>query len=688
MKTYSTIILLVLFAIQITFGQTWHQYPVPVLGNVTYFEFYKDSMLLIQNRDNQCFVTFDKGQSWIKAMNGFADGDTPEYITLGRDLNYYALIRDNVYRYSIENNYWIWLFGGYEFGGFEVDNEGNIFGAIGILKPKTYVMEYYWSKVGNPDFYPEKLIVLDNEKIVSINQSLGLLTFIDKDGGLSEPIKIVKNKTYIHYSEYYQNLYFHDQKNLFILNVNTFQLDSVPLLFSYKELSIKMFENYKKEILISAIWLNDRQIHENFFSSNGGFNLIPLKDSIINNNKTIEYIHFFHDNSFLISNYGYTLTTTDTGYKVNINPADGIYPYTFLKTEDAEYYFYPDSYYNGIILSKSLGELEANILKIDNKILFDKIVKDKDGTVYIFRAQNESYYYKLKNMSNWVKINLPTLNYPMRKFVVDNNGILYASDSSEIKYSFDKGLTWNKLIDISDTQTDYTITSNDSLIYFAYGYTLKIVDLKSSTILTYPLSGFIDINNQKILNYVYTSGLVKGSYEYFISDSLQAKPRSIYQTSKNAKYRRLNNSFWLFNSDGILNILNSRYNYRLPNTSGNIVVRDITLDPEGYLYIINDDGVFKTTFKVKDVSTATLDYNILGEIKVSPNPTKSSINVEAKEKIKRIDIFSSEAKVLIHKVVNSNTFNVDVSNLTTGIYFIRCTSDKGAMKTEKFLKSE
>lgn len=53
------------------------------------------------------------------------------------------------------------------------------------------------------------------------------------------------------------------------------------------------------------------------FSSNGGFNLIPLKDSIINNNKTIEYIHFFHDNSFLISNYGYTLTTTDTGYKVN-----------------------------------------------------------------------------------------------------------------------------------------------------------------------------------------------------------------------------------------------------------------------------------------------------------------------------------------------------------------------------------
>lgn len=50
----------------------------------------------------------------------------------------------------------------------------------------------------------------------------------------------------------------------------------------------------------------------------------------------------------------------------------------------------------------------------------------------------------------------------MRKFVLDNNGILYASDSSEIKYSFDKGLTWNKLIDISDTQTDYTITSNDS----------------------------------------------------------------------------------------------------------------------------------------------------------------------------------------------------------------------------------
>lgn len=158
-------------------------------------------------------------------------------------------------RYSIENNYWIWLFGGYEFGGFKVDNDGNIFGAIGILKPKTYVMEYYWSKVGNPYFYPEKLIVLDNEKIVSINQSLGLLTFIDKNGGLSEPI--VKNKTYISLFRILSK-FVYDQKHLFILNVNTFQLDSVPLLFSYKELSIKMFENYKKEILISAIWLNDK----------------------------------------------------------------------------------------------------------------------------------------------------------------------------------------------------------------------------------------------------------------------------------------------------------------------------------------------------------------------------------------------------------------------------------------------
>ena len=89
----------------------WREYPHPTIGHAKYIEFYKDSNdVAFKIQIISVFISFDLGSSWTLSMNGFAANDYPTYITLGKDQNFYAQIRDNIYKYSIKDNYWIWLF--------------------------------------------------------------------------------------------------------------------------------------------------------------------------------------------------------------------------------------------------------------------------------------------------------------------------------------------------------------------------------------------------------------------------------------------------------------------------------------------------------------------------------------------------------------------------------------------------
>ena len=119
--------------------------------------------MLLQNTDNQCFISFDLGSSWTLSMNGFAANDYPTYITLGKDQNFYAQIRDNIYKYSIKDNYWIWLFGGYYCNAwdeyeFQVDEAGNIYSYCYFMPANTYKPTSYFQNTGEKDYYPSKMI--------------------------------------------------------------------------------------------------------------------------------------------------------------------------------------------------------------------------------------------------------------------------------------------------------------------------------------------------------------------------------------------------------------------------------------------------------------------------------------------------------------------------------------------------
>ncbi len=694
MKSSLFVYLLLVLLYQKSTGQNWKEYPHPSFGSAKYIEIYQDSMILIQNTNNQCYVTFDFGQSWILAMNGFSGNDYPEYVTLGKDLNYYAQIRDNIYRYSIKNNYWIWLFGGYNCKtnkeyGFQVDGEGNIYSYCNFYPYSTYKKSNYKLKNGDP-YYPAKMIVLNKEKVINYHSERGTINFIDNDGGVNPAITVLKNKTYLFFSDHFQNMYFHDSKNLFIININTLQIDSISLLSDGNSQVTKIFENQNHNLLISGFSNNGTHSGKTLlYSKDGGFNFLPFEHYIGKHYQTVNFLHFLSDNSILIESKGIVQRITDTLKTVHFIPGKNYLPHVFIKSKDAEYF----NFTNGATLYKLNHETEYMPLVIDGDFEFNNLFKDNAGTVYIYNTKVKSYYYKLINSPDWIKVNSQLLNYPIVKYLTDENGIMYALDSFAISYSKNKGNNWNELFLLPSGKTTNRITSVDNAFYFTINDSLHIVNPNNpdSKVIAFP--GYYDISsNNKIIYYEYFPEFVKGFYKYYILDQLQASSRLFYQSTEGLRYNKFNNSFWLFNNNGIYNLLNKDYYYSssgLPdNSSGNIVILNIMVDDYGYLYSITDMGVFIYKERVNDQVTSVFDLDTNSNITVFPNPASSNLNVKTRTRMESVEIISTDLKIIKRVNVQNNVFPLNISELTPDLYYLKCNFGKGKFQFTKFIKLE
>ncbi|MGB3083516.1 MAG: T9SS type A sorting domain-containing protein, partial [Saprospiraceae bacterium] len=219
------------------------------------------------------------------------------------------------------------------------------------------------------------------------------------------------------------------------------------------------------------------------------------------------------------------------------------------------------------------------------------------------------------------------------------------------------------------------------------------IDPLNSDSKIFPLSGYNDISNtKKVIYSEYIPGFTKGSYKFYILDSLQATPRLFYYSSKGLRYSKFNNSFWLFNNSGIYNLLNKDYYYSsegLPdNSASNIVIVNISVDDEGYLYAITDMGVFVYKDRVNDPVTSVGDLETISNIVVYPNPTASYLNVMTRTRMESIEIISTDFKIIMRENVHSNLFTVNISTLSPDLYFLKCNYGFGKFQLKKFIKLE
>ncbi len=690
-----TYLLIGLFC-QNLFGQNWREYPHPTIGRAKYIEFYKDSMMLLQNTDNQCFISFDLGSSWTLSMNGFAANDYPTYITLGKDQNFYAQIRDNIYKYSIKDNYWIWLFGGYYCNTwdeyeFQVDEAGNIYSYCYFMPANTYKPTSYFQNTGEKDYYPSKMIVLGKDKVIKYHSERGTINFVDRNGVLQSPINIIKDKKYLFYSEQYQNIYLYDDKHLFIININTLRTDSVALV-SDKYTKTRMYENENHELLISGFRLPNKDKNL-YYSTDGGFNFLPFDHFISNDHSTVEYLHFLAKDNLLIVNDGLILRSIDKQRNVDYLPGNAFTPTNFIKTKDREYF----QFFNGAISFKLNQSQDYEKLLIDDNYEFHNMLKDNEGTAYMYCQKNNSLYYKLINSFDWIKVNYNELIRPNIQFLNDENGIIYTIDSLTISFSKDKGIHWNKLYEMSNLAPINRITSIENEFYFSIKDSLYIVDPTLFNIRTIPINVYIDVDkNKKILYYEayygVFEGVIKADYIYYWLDLLQPTPIPIDAPPSRLGYTKCNNSFWLFKRSGyyIINLLNAKYEYStkdLPkNSSQNIYLLNIYVDDEGFLYVITDTGVFVYKDRVILQPTSTKEVNPGQQMMIFPNPATSYIDVTTKTPMESMEIINSDFKTVLRNVQKANSFQLDISDLPSGLYFLKCNNKSGQSYTAKFLK--
>ncbi|HEX8270256.1 MAG TPA: T9SS type A sorting domain-containing protein [Flavobacterium sp.] len=89
----------------------------------------------------------------------------------------------------------------------------------------------------------------------------------------------------------------------------------------------------------------------------------------------------------------------------------------------------------------------------------------------------------------------------------------------------------------------------------------------------------------------------------------------------------------------------------------------------------------RTAFEALNIPHNNIDQSII----MYPNPASNNVNIECSSMIKTIELFDIQGRILEMIIVNSNTKQLDISDKSTGIYFVKITSENGA-KAEKLVK--
>jgi len=112
----------------------------------------------------------------------------------------------------------------------------------------------------------------------------------------------------------------------------------------------------------------------------------------------------------------------------------------------------------------------------------------------------------------------------------------------------------------------------------------------------------------------------------------------------------------------------------------NNFISDITTDPSGNIYVAgNFKNVAGYSFVAKYENTSTSAINIENKnISIYPNPTSSILNIDLKSESDRIEIclYNLLGENLLHHNLNTKNYQLDLSQYSSGIYFISVGTEK------------
>ena len=119
-------------------------------------------------------------------------------------------------------------------------------------------------------------------------------------------------------------------------------------------------------------------------------------------------------------------------------------------------------------------------------------------------------------------------------------------------------------------------------------------------------------------------------------------------------------------------------------TKDNLVNNDTVLQRAGIYFDYN----FPVATNDAETTFATLNNSNFEQdnsVKMYPNPTNSTININSNFNIKSIELYDIQGRILETILEDSSVFRLDISSKSNGIYFLKIKTDKGS-KVEKIVK--
>ena len=87
------------------------------------------------------------------------------------------------------------------------------------------------------------------------------------------------------------------------------------------------------------------------------------------------------------------------------------------------------------------------------------------------------------------------------------------------------------------------------------------------------------------------------------------------------------------------------------------------------------------------VSGLGIDDLTSSQTSIFPNPTSGIVTVTNKEElVKNIQLYDVNGKLLINQEANQNWFTMNLNSYSSGIYFIKTTTESGKTQNTKLIK--
>jgi len=323
-----------------------------------------------------------------------------------------------------------------------------------------------------------------------------------------------------------------------------------------------------------------------------------------------------------------------------------------------------------------------------------KAVLNPFPNILIAATCDYGLYRSADNGSTWTHIlaGLPPLsNNACFEGLAKSADKILAASSKGLYYSSDSGLTWSA----SNIPTTYHVTcisANGSAVVAGVSNpsagVYRSTDHGVTFSMTAPISDII-CSATDGLNYFYL-GTFTGSY-YSPDNGISwfAVGPGIPAGDPGFCVAAIGANVFIGNNHGV---------YYSPNNAASFTTVNQGLDPDPNHSIqglaANATYIFAGTFRnamwrrpLSDFGIITaVNQNMPDETQVSlyPNPATNRLNISSMYSNETVEILSTFGERIIKSEFAGRNFEIDISSLSNGIYFVKLTSEKGKISINKF----